>query len=84
MTTTMPHPNAPTAQVTAPVRYVVVDGWAYWVNGRDLMSAPLDTAGQVSWQHGAPDTGATNEVADIIAERLRTTLTMIDFTHRKG
>lgn len=74
---TMPHPNAPAAIVATPARYVVLDGLAYWVDGRALMAAPVGC-----WQDAGP-APTSNEVADIIAERLRTIFTLIDLAERK-
>lgn len=74
----MPHPNAPAATlVAAPARYVVLDGRAYWVDAGTLLAAPVG-----AWQDAAP-APTSNEVADIIADRLRTTFTLIDLADRK-
>lgn len=79
----MQHPNAPTTEVIIPARFIVVDGWAYWQHGRDLMTAPVDASGNAAWSAAAVrDT--SNEVADVLIERLHTTFCLIDFTQRRG
>lgn len=81
MTQVMAHPNAPIAELAVPARWVVVDGWAYWADGHALLRAPLDALGDITWSAAAP-APTTNEVADIIADRIRTLCTLIDFTQR--
>jgi len=78
MTMTLPHPNAPAAtSVAAPARYAVLDGRAYWVAGGTLMTALVG-----SWEAAAP-AATSGEVADMIADRLSTTFTLIDLAERK-
>lgn len=77
----MPHPNAPAAR-PIPARFVVVDGWAYWRHGVVLMNAPVDAHGAVAWDQAAVrDT--SNEVADVLLERMHTTFCLIDMSQRR-
>lgn len=83
-TAVMPHPNAQALVVAVPRRFVVVDGNVYWLDGRTLMHAPLNAAGQIAWSDGGPVEAVSNEVADMIAERLQTTFTLIDIAQQEA